>query len=318
MLLIDILKTLNTHISWVNGNFQILKGIISKHLSPATEAKDTVKSQLDADSKPGKSITSPASKPQAKPGITAPKEKVKGTPWLEKTKENMKKRKMELDADVLHSASESDLPSEEESELGLEDQESIGSLSETSLPPGYLSESFSSQTPPLNSSGDIINTSVGRRVYCPRPKTLPKSGRRGASSSTTDPPAPANPDVYEKNARDLVSLFGSLPPVPSDFGTMVTTVTLLRSSTTSSVVCHSATCSTSLKATKCACKSKGHTSPLSLQWCTLPPTDRGNSGCSPKDPIMVSDQCLPKKQASSVGASRTKKRCSQPERSLKH
>lgn len=143
-----------------------------------------------------------------------------------------------------------------------------------------LIESCSS-TPSLDrSSSKTIMPTSGQSQSSKLRRTSRAIGQNGASSYCTDLPESASPNVLEESVKRKDSVFGSLPSVPRQFGTMVTTVTLRRSSTTSEAVAHSATCFASLKAMRCSCKSKGATQHLDLQWSTLPATDTVRTGPS--------------------------------------
>lgn len=107
------------------------------------------------------------------------------------------------------------------------------------------------------------------------------------SSYSTDQQALESQNVSVKSASIADSIFGLIPAVPPQFGSMGTTVTLQRSSTISQVVPHSATCSASLMAMKCLCKSKHHIAAGDLMWCTLPRIDTGSSGPSARKGIAI-------------------------------
>jgi len=90
----------------------------------------------------------------------------------------------------------------------------------------------------------------------------------------------ANQEQPENTVQLLDCLFGYLPSVPKGFGTMATTITIVRSSTTSVVKCHSVTCFASSKAIACSCPSKEDSSVGDLQWSSLPVTDHPMNGAS--------------------------------------
>lgn len=131
------------------------------------------------------------------------------------------------------------------------------------------SQSSSCDTPPGSDSSQAssLNQPISRR-------NIPND----KSTSSTVQPEPVKVDLSEPSVRDVVLACGCNPSVPAEFGTMATTITMLRSSTTSKAICHSATCSTSLKATQCQCPLKEVLSAGSLQWCSLPATSTPTSG----------------------------------------
>jgi len=108
-----------------------------------------------------------------------------------------------------------------------------------------------------------------------------RSGARVMSMSTGERLEQVNHGQYVSTVKLLDLLSGFLPSVPEGFGTMATTITIVHSSTTSQVKCHSATCLTSSKAIACSCLSKEDSSVGSLQWCSLPATDRQTNGGLP-------------------------------------
>jgi len=166
----------------------------------------------------------------------------------------------------------------------MDDEEDEEELSRSSLhyssgseleSPIEISSSMSNSD---QSSLDITPRISGRNQSSRLRRTLPASGQGGASSYITDLPVPASQNVSAASARSEVFDCGLLPAVPPQFGTMATTITLQRSSTTSEVVPHSATCSTSLKATSCSCKSKDRIRHSDLKWSSLPATGTGTTG----------------------------------------
>lgn len=301
---------------FINSILQTRPDIISRPMSRQNAVSDITSLPNSSVSDQTKSTTNQLPSRRAELGTTVPRKKVMEI--LQKIRAEKEMRHRELAVDASPGPSESDLSAEEEANEAV-DGWSIGSDLQSSLEddsPIEISSEEEEQT--QHSSSVIITPTGGRRVYSERQKISQATGPNATLSSIGDPPESASLGKSEKNVKPMESLFGLLPPVPSEFGTMATTVTVRRCSTTSLVTCHSATCSTSLKATKCSCKSKADIAPGDLQWCSLQAIDTGNNGNSPKGKTMVSVPCHQKKRPSSdAGSKSVKKSKARPYRSLK-
>jgi len=187
------------------------------------------------------------------------------------------------DTDVLRKASEKHpLPAAEQDDQE-EDTENLTKVSKSSDSDcSNDSPSPPSQATP-NSSQSCSDTAPeqnGSTVCLTPPQILRRSGAVVLSTSTGARQGPASHGLLENTAFKQGSPFGLRLSDPMDYGTMATTITMQRCSTTLQVKYHSATCSTSLKAIRCSCPLKDHSHAGDLQWCSLPAIDHPTNGSS--------------------------------------
>lgn len=175
-------------------------------------------------------------------------------------------------------------PGSSENESSSQDPDSQRSESEMNSSHNYAKTSRMDDDSEI-SHGSIHSSSSDTpqesSIYIPSHQHQEISRRNiSSAASTSSSAAQASAKVATSGiaASELVSHFGCSPSVPKDFGTMVTTVTMRRSSTTSTATCHSATCCVSLKAISCKCQSKEVLSPGALAWSSSPATATPASG----------------------------------------
>lgn len=168
-----------------------------------------------------------------------------------------------------------------------EEESSIYSHSSREYSEGDPIEVLSSTQNSDQSSSETAMRSSSLKKHSPLHRTSRQNIDNCVSSVSTDPPVQVNPKGSGRSASLQDSIFGLIPAVPPQFGSMATTVTLQRSSTTLLAVPHSATCSASLMAMKCLCKSKHHIAAGDLMWCSLPQTDTGSTGPSARKGIAL-------------------------------
>jgi len=224
-----------------------------------------------------------------------------------------KKRKMQAAAMAVKAIASEKSPLKRTLEVvDLEDsvEEAESDSSQSSMQSDHADLSVKSQkmTNSQDSSSETPQESDGSSQSSNNHATSQVNGSAAGWLSTTATRELESLSGYAKSALVLELLSGLIPSVPEGLGTMATTMTLVRSSTTLQVKYHSGTCLTSSKATKCSCLSKAAMSPGDLQWSTLPRIAPGANGDSASQGTKNLGSSIAKKARNLSGASGSKRK----------